>query len=235
MPQGRYDIPMPPLLQMQLSMVIDEVAVGRLPDVPLPAGYVMRACRTGDAPSWADTLQKGGFTDWTEDRVLEYLEDPERREGSRVVEYNGEIVSATFASRISIQACKTTRPTPKSEVGVLDFVVTHPDHRGNGLARATCTSVAKFLLTHVIPIEPHGSAAGIQRKAKHVIPADAGIQGKAKHAANAYVSLKTDDWRFPAIHIYLSMGFKPVLNRDDMPDRWATVYQMLKEAGYDHS
>ena len=188
MPQGRYDIPMPPLLQMQLSMVIDEVAVGRLPDVPLPAGYVMRACRTGDAPSWADTLQKGGFTDWTEDRVLEYLEDPERREGSRVVEYNGEIVSATFASRTSIQPCKTTRPTPKSEVGVLDFVVTHPDHRGNGLARATCTSVAKFLLTHVIPIEPHGSAAGI-RKAKHVIPADAGIQGKAKHAANAYVSL----------------------------------------------
>ena len=235
MPQGRYDIPMPPLLQMQLSMVIDEVAVGRLPDVPLPAGYVMRACRTGDAPSWADTLQKGGFTDWTEDRVLEYLEDPERREGSRVVEYNGEIVSATFASRTSIQPCKTTRPTPKSEVGVLDFVVTHPDHRGNGLARATCTSVAKFLLTHVIPIEPHGSAAGIQRKAKHVIPADAGIQGKAKHAANAYVSLLTDDWRFPAIHIYLSMGFKPVLNRDDVPDRWATVYQMLKEAGYDHS
>ena len=235
MPQGRYDIPMPPLLQMQLSMVIDEVAVGRLTDVPLPAGYVMRACRTGDEPSWADTLQKGGFTDWTEDRVLEYLEDPERREGSRVVEYNGEIVSATFASRTSIQPCKTTRPTTKSEGGVLDFVVTHPDHRGNGLARATCTSVAKFLLTHVIPIEPHGSAAGIQRKAKHVIPADAGIQGKAKHAANAYVSLKTDDWRFPAIHIYLSMGFKPVLNRDDMPDRWATVYQMLKEAGYDHS
>ena len=221
MPQGRYDIPMPPLLQMQLSMVIDEVAVGRLPDVPLPAGYVMRACRTGDAPSWADTLQKGGFTEWSEDRVLEYLEDPERREGSRVVEYNGEIVSATFASRISIQPSQTTRPTPKYEGGVLDFVVTHPDHRGNGLARATCTSVAKFLLTHVIPIEPHGSAAGIQRK--------------AKHAANAYVSLTTDDWRLPAIHIYLSMGFKPVLNRDDMPDRWATVYQMLKEAGYDHS
>ena len=206
MPQGRYDIPMPPLLQMQLSMVIDEVAVHRLPDVPLPAGYVMRACRTGDAPSWADTLQKGGFTDWTEDRVLEHLEDPERREGSRVVEYNGEIVSATFASRISIQACKTTRPTPKSEVGVLDFVVTHPDHRGNCLGRATCTSVVKFLVA----------------------------QGCPKGSLQT-VSLKTDDWRLPAIHIYLSMGFKPVLNRDDMPDRWATVYQMLKEAGYDHS
>ena len=206
MPQGRYDIPMPPLLHKQLSMVLHDVAVGRLPDVPLPAGYVMRAYRVGDASSWADTLQKGGFTDWTEDRVLEYLEDPERREGSRVVEYNGEIVSATFASRISIQACKTTRPTPKSEVGVLDFVVTHPDHRGNGLGRATCTSVAKFL-----------------------------VGQDCRRGCLPTVSLKTDDWRLPAIHIYLSMGFKPVLNRDDMPDRWATVYQMLKEAGYDHS
>ena len=189
-------------------MVIDEVAVGRLPDVPLPAGYVMRAYRAGDAPSWADTLQKGGFTEWTEDRVLEYLEDPERRAGSRIVEYNGAIVAATFASRSPPSpsrsegdACEARRGCPKSEGGALDFVVTHPDHRGRGLAPATCTEVSRFLV-----------ARGCKA-----------------------VSLSTDDWRLPAIHIYLSMGFKPVMNRDDMPDRWATVYQMLKEAGYDHS
>ena len=208
----------------QLSMVIDDVAVSRLPDVPLQAGYVMRAYRAGDAPSWADTLQKGGFTEWTEDRVLEYLEDAERRAGSRIVDYNGAIVAATFASqtppspwRSEGDACEARRGYPKSVGGVLDFVVTHPDHRGNGLGRATCTSVAKFLVG----------------------------QG-----CRSTVSLKTDDWRLPAIHIYLSMGFKPVIpatttsfprtrepseNQNDMPDRWATVYQMLKEAGYDHS
>ena len=45
----------------QLRMVIDDVSVGRLPDVPMPAGYVMRAHRTGDAESWADALRKGGI------------------------------------------------------------------------------------------------------------------------------------------------------------------------------
>ena len=34
---------MTPLPPKQLRMVIDEASVGRLPDVPLPAGYVMRA------------------------------------------------------------------------------------------------------------------------------------------------------------------------------------------------
>ena len=151
------------------------------------AGYVMRAYRAGDAPSWADTLQKGGFTEWTENRVLEYLEDPERRAGSRIVDYNGAIVAATFASqtppspsRSEGDACEARRGCPKSEGGVLDFVVTHPDHRGNGLGRATCTSVAKFLVG----------------------------QG-----CRSTVSLKTDDWRLPAIHIYLSMGFKPSFPR----------------------
>ena len=214
--QGRYDSPMSRQSHKQLSMVIDEVAVRRLPDVPLPAGYVMRAYRVGDAPSWADTLQKGGFTEWTEDRVLEYLEDPERRAGSRIVDYNGAIVAATFASqtppspsRREGDACEARRGCPKSEGGVLDFVVTHPDHRGRGLAPATCTEVSRFLV-----------ARGCKA-----------------------VSLSTDDWRLPAIHIYLSMGFKPSFprtretseNQNDMPDRWATVYQMLKEAGYDHS
>ena len=221
----------------QLSMVIDEVAVGRLPDVALPSGYVMRAYRTGDAASWADTLRMGGFTEWTEDRVLQYLDDPERRAGSCVVEHNGEIVAATFASltppspplwmdvpsaeapafagmtevvRSEGDACEGRRGCSAAEdgfetrpyVGVLDFVVTHPDHRGKGLGRATCTSVAKFLV---------------------------GQRGQRT------VGLQTDDWRLPALHIYLTMGFKPVMNRDDMPERWAAVYHLLKEAGYDHS
>ena len=35
------------------------------------------------------------------------------------------------------------------------------------------------------------------------------------------VSLWTDDWRLPAIHLYLSLGYRPVMNRGDMPERWA--------------
>ncbi|MDE0002636.1 MAG: GNAT family N-acetyltransferase [Rhodospirillaceae bacterium] len=46
------------------------------------------------------------------------------------------------------------------------------------------------------------------------------------------VSLLTDDWRLPAIHLYLSMGFEPVMNREDMPGRWARVRAELKGQGH---
>ena len=182
-------------------MVIDDASVGRLPDAPLPARYELRAYRFEDTSGWAKVLQEGGFS-WDEERVLKYLEDAERREGSRLVEHDGRIVAATFASRTSNRPSKTAvGDDESSEQGVLDYVVTHPDHRGRGLGRATCTEVARFLV------------------------------GRGCKA----VSLGTDDWRLPAIHIYLSMGFRPVMNRNDMPERWQTVFEKLKENGRDYA
>ena len=46
------------------------------------------------------------------------------------------------------------------------------------------------------------------------------------------VSLLTDDWRLPAIHLYLSLGFEPVMNREDMPGRWAGVLHELERHGH---
>ena len=193
---------MPPLPPKQLSMVIDEAGVDRLPDVPLPAGYVIRPCRPGDTASWADALRVGGFESWGEEQVLEFLESAERRAGSRVVEQGGRIVAATFATRISNRlSMDLVGGGDLSKQGALDYVVTHPDHRGLGLGRATCTEVSRFLV-----------ARGYKK-----------------------VSLSTDDWRLPAIHIYLSMGFRPIMNRNDMPARWAAVYEKLKESGRDYS
>ncbi len=42
--------------------------------------------------------------------------------------------------------------------------------------------------------------------------------------------LYTDDWRLPAIGLYLSMGFEPQMTRSDMPERWRRVREQL-EAG----
>ena len=194
-------MPLPP---KQLAMLTDAASVRQLPDVALPDGYTMRAYRSGDESSWAETLQACGFEDWNNVEVLAYLEDPERRQGSRVVEYNGRVVAATFASRNTHDAPDTIVPegigNPQEE-GVLDFVVTHPDHRGRGLARATCTEVSKFFV----------------------------------YIGCKSVSLLTDDWRLPAIHVYLSLGFKPVMNRNDMPGRWAAVYDKLKEHANDQT
>ena len=186
----------------QLRMVIEKETVCQLSDIVVPNGYTLRPCRGGDVGSWADTLRRGGFTDWTETRVLDYLKNVERKEGSSLVEFEGRIVAATFASRLGNQPHNPDDDLSEpSKVGILDFVVTHPEHRGRGLAKATCVAVARFLV-----------ARGCET-----------------------IELGTDDWRLPAIHVYLSMGFRPVMNRSDMPGRWAAVIEKLKESGRDHT
>ncbi|HUT32190.1 MAG TPA: GNAT family N-acetyltransferase [Planctomycetota bacterium] len=44
------------------------------------------------------------------------------------------------------------------------------------------------------------------------------------------IYLLTDDWRLPAIRLYLQLGFEPFLARDDMADRWAAVLKQLGES-----
>ena len=183
----------------QLSMVFQAAEVGSLPGIELPRGYELRAFQQGDEESWAKTLNLGGFTNWNAPKVMRYLEDPERRGGSCVVAHTADIVSATFASRASYRgaALSTFLPSDPSNEGVVDYVVTRPDHQGKGLGRATTVCVTKFLI-----------ARGCET-----------------------VSLSTDEWRLPAIHIYLSLGFKPVMNREDMSIRWEAVLNKLKEDG----
>ena len=41
------------------------------------------------------------------------------------------------------------------------------------------------------------------------------------------VVLYTDDWRLPAIGLYISMGFEPRMNREDMPARWDAIRAKL--------
>ena len=48
------------------------------------------------------------------------------------------------------------------------------------------------------------------------------------------VLLFTDDWRLPAIHLYLSLGYRPVMHRSDMPERWAQVMDELEKHGHAH-
>ena len=48
----------------------------------------------------------------------------------------------------------------------------------------------------------------------------------------ANVVLYTDDWRLPAIGLYLSMGFEPQMTRMDMPERWRRVQEQLEVGGW---
>lgn len=191
------------LASKQLCMVIGAAGVRRMPDASVPKGYVLREYREGDVSTLAEALQAVGFRDCGVDRLLETLEDADRRAGSALVEYRGAIVAVTFASRTSTDGTNpvTGKPGEPRREGVLDYVATHPDHQGRGLARATCTAVSRYLVE----------------------------QGCET------VQLLTDDWRLPAIHLYLSMGFEPVMSRSDMPERWADLISELENRGYAHA
>jgi mycothiol synthase len=42
------------------------------------------------------------------------------------------------------------------------------------------------------------------------------------------IYLRTDDFRLPAIKIYLKMGYQPLLHAPDMEARWKAVCEALK-------
>lgn len=122
----------------QLSMMIGRDAIGDLSEVRLSDGYVLRGHNDGDEESWIDLLnQDVDWARWDRERFDAYFAGPERKTGSYVVEKDGDIVAATFSSR-SIEP---------PNIGRVDFVISHPEHRGNGLGRAVCTSVLQYLLS----------------------------------------------------------------------------------------
>ncbi len=175
----------------QLSMVMTLEKAKHLPDVVLSAGYVLRGYQPGDEQGWVDLLQLGEFSIWDVKRFKSYALEPERTEGSRVVCMGRKIVAATFASQHDHAA----------RVASIDYVISHPEHRGKRLGRAVCTAVLRYL-------------------------ADRGYES---------VVLFTDDWRLPAIGLYLSLGFVPRLTREDMPSRWEAVMKQLDVTKYEHT
>lgn len=42
------------------------------------------------------------------------------------------------------------------------------------------------------------------------------------------IGLTTDDFRLPAIRAYLRMGFEPVINSEEMQERWKNVLEKLR-------
>ena len=167
-------------------MLLGRDDVLSLPDAPVPAGYSLRQYQAGDGPQWVELLTYGDFSEFNLEWFKGYIEGPERRECSYVVVKDGVIIAATFASVQKGEA----------EVGKLDLVVNHPDHRGKGLGRVVCTAVLRHL-----------AGRGYQK-----------------------MILLTDDWRLPAIGLYLSLGFVPRMTHKDMPDRWDAIMQRLKSS-----
>jgi len=57
--------------------------------------------------------------------------------------------------------------------------------------------------------------------------ASASVMRYLKNAGYKKASLLTDDWRLPALKLYLRMGWRPWLVEDDMPGRWKDICDKL--------
>jgi mycothiol synthase len=101
-------------------------------------------------------------------------------------------------------------------------------HRASGQMVATAMAV-----DGPGPLHPEGGelswVAGDPDHAGHGLGRAVSSAAVARLLAAGYrrVYLSTDDWRLPAIKIYLSMGFVPLLYAEDMAERWEKVYAAL--------
>ena len=128
---GKPAVPAYPPQQLSMSICGDRLL--GLSGAGVPDGYLLRQCRASDSDGIAGVLDASGFQGWTVGRVADYLAEPERRDGSRVVARGTRIVASTFASWQEM-----------GRIGVLDYVACHPEHRGRGLGRAVCSGVLEF-------------------------------------------------------------------------------------------
>ena len=122
---------------LQIRMNIAADAIGELPDRPCPQGYHLRKLRPGDEVHLPGLMDSAGvgWTPFDPAGMAVYLQAPDRRDGSRVVEADGELAALCFATR---------RDEVHPAWGQLDYVCVRPGHRGAGLGFLVCAAVLQY-------------------------------------------------------------------------------------------
>ena len=105
------------------------------------------------------------------------------------------------------------------------FVVTCEDESkfvATGTALLTREQPEGYGYVHMIAADPDYSG----RKLGYEVTA--AVLRRLRDAGFEKAELETDDFRLPAIKIYLDLGFAPDLSRDEtMPGRWDNIYKAL--------
>ena len=101
--------------------------------------------------------------------------------------------------------------------------------------RIFSTATVKVLPGHVGYLHMVGSCSDVRGMGGGRAVCTAVVQYFKKHEIQL-AHLDTDDFRKPAIKIYLDLGFRPYLYEDDMPERWHALmdsFGMDKLEAYD--
>jgi len=118
-------------VRMNISTDVD------LPHWRCPTHYRLRRVEMGDKMRLSELLVSigVGWTKFDVPRMSQYMKEPDRWDGSHVVEYQGRLVAL----------CIVTRRGEFDPVwGQLDYVCVHPRHRGRGLGLGVCTAGIQY-------------------------------------------------------------------------------------------
>ena len=123
---------------MQIRMNISAASIGALPAWVAPEGYTLRRLEDRDE-SLLPELLAAQCPEWAEPYAPEamrtYLDLPDRRAGSFVIEHERQIVAACFATRYD---------EFDPEWGICDYVWAASRHRGKGLAVGVTGAVLRY-------------------------------------------------------------------------------------------
>lgn len=123
---------------MQIRLNITATTIDTLPAWLPPAGYTLRKLEDRDEAHLPGLLA-AQCVEWAEpysaDAMRTYLDQPDRRKGSFVIEHEDEIVAACFATRYDEY---------DPEWGVCDYVWTSASHRGKALAVGVTGAVLRY-------------------------------------------------------------------------------------------
>lgn len=92
---------------------------------------------------------------------------------------------------------------------------------GKAIASVTviCNEETKEGLIHMVGAVPESRGKGVGN-----MMGDLAIY-VLKTSGMQSATLRTDDWRIPAIKSYLKIGFVPVLSTEDFVQRWDAIYR----------
>lgn len=124
---------------MQIRVNISANTIGSIPYWKSPKGYYLRRIQKSDDKRLPKLLSSAKVREWGSGfdipKMREYLNHPERRHGSYVIEYQGKLVASCFATRRA-EFCPSW--------GILDYVCVQAQHQGKGLGFGVCAAVLRY-------------------------------------------------------------------------------------------
>ena len=115
------------------------------------------------------------------------------------------------------KTCMTDLPTYDER---LCFFIAEGD-RAAATVTILCDREKKHAVCHMVACDPAYRGKGLGNALSAI------FVSAAKEEGMLTASLRTDDWRVPAIKTYLKYGFTPDLSSDDYKLRWKTILEQI--------